>query len=126
MDDVVRYFNLVFNSMDYLKFPATNESMCRALVQALLIGGSMLPVAEVHSAHGRSDLEVIAGDRRWVFEIKFACNEQDSSKLLQEGIAQMPEGLYGEAFAGKTKKTLMRVVLVFSSEKRQFVLWAAV
>ena len=44
----------------------------------------MLPHVEVHSAHGRSDLEVDAKTRRWVFEIKFARTEAEELKLLEE------------------------------------------
>ena len=120
VNDVVRYLNLVFNSMDYLKFPATNESMCRALVQALLIGGSMLPVAEVHSAHGRSDLEVDAGGRRWIFEFKFAQKEKGVPELLEKALEQIRRGHYGE---GPHGKELHRVGLVFSEEKRSFTAW---
>lgn len=119
-DDVVRYLNLAFNSMDYLKFPATNESMCRALVQALLIGGSMLPVAEVHSAHGRSDLEVDAGHRRWIFEFKFAQKEKEGRVLLEKALEQIRRGQYGE---GPHGKELHRVGLVFSKDKRRFTAW---
>ena len=121
IDEVVDRFNHVFNAVDYQRYPIDDEATCRGYLQVLMMSADMVPAVELHSAHGRSNLEVTAGDRRWVFEIKFARNEQDSSKLLQEGIAQMRNCQYGETFAGKTEKTLMRVVLVFSSEKRQFV-----
>lgn len=120
VDDVVRYLNLAFNSMDYLRFPATNESMCRALVQALLIGGAMLPVAEVHSSHGRSDLEVDAGHRRWIFEFKFAQKEKESRGLLEKALEQIQRGHYGE---GPHGKELHRVGLFFSRDKRRFTVW---
>ena len=65
VDDVAGYFNDVFNAMDHVNYPVTNEAMCRAYLQVLMIGTSLVPNVELHSALGRSDLEVDSGDRHW-------------------------------------------------------------
>ena len=83
----------------------------------------MLPHVEVHSAHGRSDLEVDAKTRRRVFEIKFARTEAEELKLLEEGKAQMTDRRYGET-PMVTGMSLPRAVLVFSKDKRRLVQWA--
>ena len=68
LDEIVRLFNNMFNGIDYGDYSIINESMCRVLLQFLLHGAAMLPHVEVHSAHGRSNLEVDAKTRRWVFD----------------------------------------------------------
>ena len=122
LNEIVTIFNNVFNSIDYQNFPVQNEAACRAILQVLLIGTDMFPKVEVHTADGRSDLEVEAGNRHWVFEIKFAQTEAEENKRLAEGIAQMKARHYGEA-PRDTKTCLMRAVLVFSGEKRRFTQW---
>lgn len=123
LDEIVRLFNNMFNGIDYGDYSIINESMCRVLLQFLLHGAAMLPHVEVHSAHGRSDLEVDAKTRRWVFEIKFARTEAEELKLLEEGKAQMTDRRYGETPMA-TGMSLHRAVLVFSKDKRRFVQWA--
>lgn len=124
LDKIVSLFNNVFHAIDYQNYPVTDEATCRAMLQVLLIGTDMIPKVEVHTAHGRNDLEVEVGQRRWVFEIKFARTEAEENKLLNQGITQMNKRQYGETFASDSKKALMRAVLVFSRDKRQFVRWS--
>lgn len=123
LDDIVGFFNKTFNVIDYQRFPVADEFACRAFLQVLLLGAAMMPKVEVHSAHGRSDLEVDAGDRHWVFEIKFARSEAEVESLLQEGIRQVRHRHYGEALhSGK----LCRAVLVFEKRCRAFSAWTSV
>lgn len=126
LENIIDIFNRTFNAIDYQHYPIQNEAACRGIIQALLIGAAMMPLVEVHSARGRSDLEVDAGKRHWVFEIKYARTKTEELKLLDEGRKQMEDRCYGDTPFGQTGKTLMRAVLVFSKSKRRFVKWAAV
>ena len=51
----------------------------------------------MHSALGRSDIEVDAQDRHWVFEIKFAKTQSEIPTLLYEGITQIRDRRYGKS-----------------------------
>ena len=62
--------------------PVRDEASCRAYLQVLLIGAAMLPCVENHSALDRSDLEVDAGSRHWVLEIKYASTSLEVQRLL--------------------------------------------
>ena len=124
LDEVVNLFNRVFNAIDYQNYPIENEAACRAIFQVLLIGAAMMPNVEVHSALGRSDLEVDAQKRRWVFEIKYARTDAEASKLLAEGLTQTEARRYGETVNVLSEEKLVRAVLVFSGHQRRFVQWA--
>ena len=123
VETVVEHFNKVFNAIDFNRYPIVDEASCRAFLQVLLIGAAMMPHVETHTAHGRSDLEVDAGQRHWVFEFKFAQSGQDVNGLLNEAVQQVKDRQYGEV---PHTKDLIRVALVFEKEKRQFVAWATV
>ena len=43
-----------------------------------------MPQVEVHNALGRSDMEVHAGNRHWVFEFKYAKDDREADLLLKE------------------------------------------
>lgn len=126
LDEAVDRFNRVFNALDYAKYPVRDEATCRAYLQVLMMGADMVPNVELHCALGRSDLEVDAGTRHWVFEIKFAAKDSEESPLLSAGIRQMRERRYGESFSGDRPGRLCRAVLVFSGRKRRFVDWTMV
>ena len=123
LEDIVKLFNKTFNAIDYQRYPVTDEYACRAFLQVLLLGAAMMPQVEVHAAHGRSDLEVDAGKRRWVFEIKCARSKPEVDRLLHEGVRQMQGRRYGDTPHGKT---LCRAVLVFERDCRRFSAWLAV
>lgn len=123
LDNIVARFNAVLQQLDYQRYPITDEASCRSHLQMLIIGAEMVPSVEVHSELGRSDLEVDAGDRHWVFELKFAGENEDSEKKLAQGIEQVKKNRYGEGLHGGK---LLRAVLVFSGSERRFVAWKAV
>lgn len=121
--DVVRRFNEVFNALDYQRYPVRDEASCRAYLQVLMMGADMVPRVEAHSALGRSDLEVDAGHRRWVLEIKFAREARQINALLQEALEQIQVKRYGQVPHGKT---LVVLALVFSEHDRRFVAWQTI
>ena len=83
----------------------------------------MMPSVEIHNAHGRSDMEVRAGNRHWVFEFKYASTDAEVETLLTEAVVQIQSQHYGERVFNKN---LIRVALVFNAKRRQFTAWQAV
>ena len=92
---------------------------CRALLQVLLIGAGIDVVVEKHTALGRSDLEVETGNRRWIFEFKFAKDEEEVGALLEQAVKQVRSRRYGESASN-------RMALVFDAAQRRFVAWQRV
>ena len=121
--DIIEYFNWIFNSIDYCQYPVTGESQCRTILQVLLVGAGISAQIEKHTALGRSDLEVDAGKRHWVFEIKFAQKPDAVSELLYRARNQISSRRYGQTPHGKE---LRRVALVFESKSRKFAAWEEV
>ena len=120
LDEIVSIVNQAFNAMDYHRFLVRDEASCRSYLQILLIGADLEPVVEMHSALGRSDIEVDAQDRHWVFEIKFAKTQSEIPTLLDEGITQIRDRRYGKSTHAPVLK---RAVLVFDQSSRQFAAW---
>jgi hypothetical protein len=122
-EQVVEYFNWIFNAIDYQAYPVTGEMQCRALLQVLLIGAGIDVVVEKHTALGGSDLEVETGNRRWIFEFKFAKDEEEVGALLEQAVEQVRSRRYSESASAKE---LNRMALVFDAAQRRFVAWQRV
>ena len=120
IESVFKHFNQAFNALDYHRYPVVDEAATRSLLQVLLLGAALMPRVENHTALGRSDLEVEAGNRHWVFEIKFARKDENVEGLLAQAVDQVKSRRYGEFAHGKE---LLRVAMVFSETERQFVAW---
>ncbi len=121
VENVVGLFDRLFGAIDYQNYPVRDEASLRAFVQAFLSGAGLNPMTETHNAKGRSDLEVKAGSRHWVFEFKVARRADQNDTLLQEALDQIRTRRYGEAHTGGE---LIRLALVFSVEERKFVRWS--
>ena len=117
---MVVYFNLIFNAIDYQAYPVTGEMQFRALLQVLLIGAGIDVAVEKHTALGRSDLEVETGNRCWIFEFRFAKDEEEVGALLEQAVEQVRSRRYGESASAKE---LNRMALVFDAAQRRFVAW---
>lgn len=129
IDEVVAEFNKVLGALDYVRYPVTDEAVCRAFLQVFLCGAKLYALMEVHNAFGRSDLEVEAGGRYWVFELKFLSKKESAQEakadvLLTEACKQILSRHYGEQ--NVRGKELFRAGVVFSEAKRQFVGWRLV
>ena len=122
VQEAIDCINKVLNSMNYNKYPIRDEASFQCCMQILLIGASLLPRVEVHSARGRSDMEVDAGDYRWVFEFKFARKGDDPQALCQAASDQILKRKYGET---AHEKQLIRIAMVFEEEARQVTAWKA-
>ncbi len=105
-ESLFHILNRLFSSIDYYKYPVRDEASLRAYVQVYMAGAGLEPKIEHHNAFGRSDLEVRAGERHWILELKIDRGEESSKEKLREGVAQM----------------LSR----YSIEKKQFVKWQEV
>ena len=119
-EDVIRIFNRVVGAIDYKRYPISDEASCRAYMQVLLMGAAMLPRVEVHNALGRSDMEVHVSKRHWIFEFKYAKNDNNVSELLDQAVEQIQNKQYG---CSSSENEVIRVALVFSSKKRSFTAW---
>ncbi len=125
--EVVADFNRLTLSLDYSHYPVKDEYCCRGFVQAILHGARCTPRIEVHNAFGRSDLELDAGRRHWVFEFKFLpasmkSQKREAAKLLKEAEDQIRDRRYGVA-ATDSRRELVRLALVFSERERCFTEW---
>lgn len=121
LTDAVQLFDQAINAIDCKDFPVTNEAVCRSHIQILLYGAQIRPVAEGHSARGRSDLEFDAGSRHWVLEFKYAKDASETVRKLEEGLAQIRSRRYGVSLSGKK---LFRAALVFDGSERRFTAFA--
>ena len=119
-ESLFHILNRLFLAIDYRNYPVRDESSVRAYVQVYFAGAGLDPRIEHHNAHGRSDLEVKAGDRHWVFEFKVVREGESEEQKLQEGAEQMVSKRYGQQ---ESSPELKRVVLVYSIKSRQFVKW---
>ena len=122
-ESLFHILNRLFSSIDYYKYPVRDEASLRAYVQVYMAGAGLEPKIEHHNAFGRSDLEVRAGERHWILELKVVRGEESSKEKLREGVAQMLSRHYGDEAVSKEK---IRAVLVYSIEKKQFVKWQEV
>lgn len=126
VENTIAQFNRMYLGIDYENYPVTSESAARSFVQVLLTGAQLAPAVEVHNAHGRSDLEVDAGKRHWVFEFKFLPKETadqhaGAERLVEQAVQQIEKRQYGKA--AENGRKLVRVGLVFSEQERQIVCW---
>ncbi len=120
--DIVGLLNRLFASIDFNRYPVRDEASVRAFVQTYFAGAGLSPRVEVHGNFGRSDLEVEAGGRCWVFEFKVKRRSDSEERLLREALEQISTKEYGKALE---TRELIRLALVFSFEERAFVRWAA-
>ena len=114
-ESIVCMLNRLFASLDYVNYPVRNEASLRAFIQVFFSGAGLEPIVEHHNAHGRSDLEVRAGEKFGYSSSKLPKKEKNSERLLREAIEQIRERRYGYSLLDKT---LIRVALVLSLEKK--------
>lgn len=121
-EEIVRLFNRLLAATDSRFFEGVTEYGIQAIFFAYLSGAGLEPQPERHGSRGRSDLEVRAGGRAWVFEFKMQRQGESAEGKLKDAIAQIEEKGYGEQ-ADPRETELIRIGLVFSEEKRRIALW---
>lgn len=117
---VMESLSRALRMMDYKDNPVGNEAACRAYLQMLLLGATLLTHVEVHNAEGRSDIEVFAGEWHWVFEIKFVEKNAEAAKALDRALMQMESKHYGEDLSGLK---LIQLGVVYSAEAKTIACW---
>ncbi len=124
VQDVVRRFNDLLDALDHARRPIVDEAACAAYLQVLLTGAEMLPQVRTVLAQGEGVLEIDAGARRWVFEIKCAGGTQEAPGVLQEDALKLLQKHRGKSPRGG--RELFEVALVFSKDAQRFVRWRAI
>ena len=118
-EQIVLLLNQVFEKIDYARYPIKDEASLRGYLQMYVEGGGIDTVTEKHNAYGRSDLEFVAQKRYVVIELKFSKDADDEELLLKKAVTQIKEKHYGEQSHPELEH--IRMALVFSKDKRQFV-----
>lgn len=118
---IIDELNRYFTSLDYNDFKLNDEASVRSVLQLCLMISGLHPKVEVHNHRGRSDLEVKADKRYFVFELKYHREGHGTpEKLLEEAVAQMTANHYGEQNCPDLPH--IRIALVFSRQERRFTL----
>lgn len=120
-ESLFHILNRLFVAIDYQNYPVRDEASVRAFTQIYMSGAGLDPKIETHNAHGRSDLSVKVGHRKWILEFKVLRAGDSAEKLLNADVEQIIQKKYGEE--SEFDIELIRVALVFSIEKREFVKW---
>lgn len=119
---IVKHLSVLFHSIDYAKYPITNEAVLRSFLQIYLIGSGMTGIEiEKHNSFGRSDLEFRAGHKYYVIELKYAKDASKEQYLLAKAKAQIKDKHYGESADPSLRH--VHLALVFSAQKRMFSAW---
>ena len=116
IEDIVSLLNTIVHSVPYDNYPITSEAMVQSLIQAYLRGAGFDVLSEVHEAKGRADLVVNTGNRRIVFEFKYAQNETEAKAKLSEAVEQIKSRDYGNILPKKNE--LLRIAAVFNAEPK--------
>lgn len=120
---LVHILNRLFAAIDYQRYPVRDEASVRGFTQVYFAGAGLEPKVENHTAHGRSDLEVKAINRRWVLEFKVSRGQENPDQKLEEAVEQLKLEGYGD---DSSSENLIKIALVFSLEDRKFVRWKEV
>ena len=123
VDVVIAFFNKVINAFDDHHFIIKDEETCRSCFRMLMHALSLRPEIEVHSAQGRSGLEVSAGCYRWVFEYKYARQGEAPQSLMDIAARQLIDRQYGPT---PNQQKILRVAAVFSEQDRKIACWRQV
>ena len=116
IEDIVSLLNTIVHSVPYDNYPITSEAMVQSLIQAYLRGAGFDVLSEVHEAKGRADLVVNTGNRRIVFEFKYAQNETEAKAKLSEAVEQIKSRDYCNILPKKNE--LLRIAAVFNAEPK--------
>ncbi len=117
-ENIVNELNTIFLSIDYERFPIIDEASLNSHLYMLLRGSKIKVKQQNHNAFGRSDLEFQILDKAFVIELKVQREHDKAQKLLEKAVAQIKDHHYGEQ---QPCKTLIRLALVYSLEKKAFV-----
>lgn len=119
-ESLFHILNRLFLSIDYHRFPVRDEFSVRAFVQIYFAAAGFDPIVKRRNSHGRSNLEVGAGNMHWILEFKTSHRTDDSEIKLNEAVRLIEENSHEDQVSDPEK---IRVALVYSLDKREFVRW---
>ena len=116
IEDIIDRFNSVINSVSYDHFPINSEAAVQNYLYLFLIGAGIETTTESHSSKGRADLIIETKNRRLVFELKYAENDNAAKTRLSEAVEQIKSRDYGNTEPKKNE--LLRIATVFNAEPK--------
>ena len=116
IEDIIDRFNSVINSVSYDHFPINSEAMVQNYLYLFLIGAGIETTTESHSSKGRADLIIETKNRRLVFELKYAENDNAAKTKLSEAVEQIKSRDYGNTEPKKNE--LLRIATVFNAKPK--------
>ncbi len=115
---MVKALNTILLTIPYHSYPLNNEAKVRAILIVCFGALGYEISAECVNARGRSDIEMLAGEKYFVFELKFAKDNDDDSELLYGAVEQIKSREYGVQAYPELDHIL--VAMVFSEKTRTF------
>lgn len=115
-EDIITLLNSIMHSVPYDNYPIVSEAAVQNSIRLYLAGAGMEAKSEVHEAKGRADLILETDNRRIVFELKFAQNDEEAKIKLKEAVEQIKSRDYGNILP--VKKELIRIAAVFNADTK--------
>ena len=115
-EDIITLLNSIMHSVPYDNYPILSEAAVQNSIRLYLAGAGMEAKSEVHEAKGRADLILETDNRRIVFELKFAQNDEEAKIKLKEAVEQIKSRDYGNILP--VKKELIRIAAVFNADTK--------
>ena len=116
VEDIISLLNTMVNTVSYDAYPLNSESSVQNYVKAYLLGAKQNVSSEVHQAKGRADLMIENNKRRIVIEVKYAKDETETRKKLNEAVEQIKTRDYGNIVPRKDE--LLRIAAVFNADPK--------
>ena len=116
VEDIISLLDTMVNIVTYDAYPLNSESSVQNYVKAYLLGAKQNVSSEVHQAKGRADLMIENNKRRIVIEVKYAKDETETRKKLNEAVEQIKTRDYGNIVPRKDE--LLRIAAVFNADPK--------
>ncbi len=116
VEDIISLLNTMVNTVTYDAYPLNSESSVQNYVKAYLLGAKQNVFSEIHQAKGRADLMIETNKRRIVIEFKYAKDETEARKKLNEAVEQIKTRDYGNIVPRKNE--LLRIAAVFNADPK--------
>ncbi len=118
VEDMVKALNTILLTIPYHSYPLNNEAKVRAILIVCFGALGYEISAECVNVRGRSDIDMLADEKYFVFELKFAKDNDDESELLCRAVEQIKSREYGEQ--AHPELDHIHVAMVFSAKTRTF------
>ncbi len=115
-EDIITLLNSIMHSVPYDNYPILSEAAVQNSIRLYLSGAGMEAKSEVLEAKGRADLILETDNRRIVFELKLAQNDEEAKIKLKEAVEQIKSRDYGNILP--VKKELIRIAAVFNADTK--------